>query len=157
MNAPRASRASKHLNRGGIRKSRQSTPQRTDHDGDVDMTEGGRGGRGILDRTNRGHRGNRTHRGNEHRGPNRLYQPPDLAGKRARTTHHGSFSVDTLEKAIDNGDVAMSNFNNGTGGLAKITISGFQQNAKQMDDRWLNSFADWLRTKAGKIKFEKVS
>ncbi|KAL9617874.1 MAG: hypothetical protein Q9160_007362 [Pyrenula sp. 1 TL-2023] len=146
MNAPRASRDSRPYNRGGIRKSRQSTPQRTDRDGDIDMTVGGQRGRASLDRNNRGSRGSRGHRGTEHRGTGRLYQPPHLGN---RTARNGPISTQALEKAINNGDVNMSNHNAGSSGRIKITISGFQKNSKQMHDGWLNGFASWLGKQAG--------
>lgn len=151
------SRASRPFHRGGIRKSRQSTPQRTDRDGDTDMTRGSQRGRGNPDRNSRGHRGNQSQRGSGNRGTGRLYQPPHLAGRTPRSNHHGPISINALEKAIDNGDIDMANYNAGAGNLAKITVSGFRQNAKEMDGKWLNTFADWLRTKAGQIRVEKVS
>ena len=126
MNAPRGPQGPRISDRGGIRKSRHSTPTRIDRDGDISMTSVGAGARGNRNRGNRGNRQDPSHRGDSQGGRGAPSQPPHVPRGPSRANRRNNLTPQTLDKAITHGDILMTLADAEAGGLVRISILGLR-------------------------------
>ncbi|KAL9110249.1 MAG: hypothetical protein Q9227_005156 [Pyrenula ochraceoflavens] len=154
MNTSRASRGPRISERGGIRKSRHSTPTRIDRDGDIDMSSGGSTGRGRPNRGTRGNRGQNHHPIEDQSGRGRLHQQSHASERPARLPRRSNLTNDRLSKAIGNGDIVMSSADPSAEGLVRISIKGLRDTAVYKNPRShntpLNSLIEWVEKQASR-------
>ena len=139
MSSSRTLRAPRGPSRGGIAKSRSTTP-RIDRDGDLDMGSSVGGGRGRG--SGRGLRGHTTR-------SSVAAQP--VTATRPRPSARNGVAPERLHQALLNGDKLQARITSAKRGegLKDIKVTGFRDSkAASNQDGGLKTFISWLERKA---------